>query len=202
MLLLPSYASPQRIWRIWWSTSENLANMVEYIVQELAQTWERAGRQTRVVCHAPLAVLRLDWKQIGKALKQVAACAYALLPAQGGEVIIEAGLRKVGPQQHLDLKIRSCSIWTSRFAAAASGPQDSQLWSHPFSHRSGCAFPAFYLGEGLSTRAQFGPGATNREPPAWANLFPTDQSPAKLLHSSLSRLKQFAVIEDLSHFLI
>jgi K+-sensing histidine kinase KdpD len=103
---LKEYVTPPEL-RI---STGSLANMVEDIVQEVARTWELPGRQTRVVCHAPLAVLRLDWKQIGKALQQVAACAYALLPTEGGEVIIEAGLRKVGPQQHLDLKIRSCGV--------------------------------------------------------------------------------------------
>jgi hypothetical protein len=91
-------------------SAENLADMVEALVPEVTRPGEQPGRQTRIVCHAPLAVLRLDWKQIGQALKQVAACACALLPAAGGKVIIEAGLRKVGAQQHLDLKIRSCGV--------------------------------------------------------------------------------------------
>ncbi len=89
-------------------STENLANMVENIVREVAREWERPGRQTRVVCHAPLAALQLDWRQVGKTLERIAACAYALLPAEGGEVVIEVGLRKVGPQQYMDLKVRSC----------------------------------------------------------------------------------------------
>src|SRR5262245_51805645 len=79
-------------------------------------------------------------------------------------------------------------------SAATSGSQDSQLWSRRFSCRRGCALPTFYLGERLSTRAQFGPGATNREPSARTNVFPADQSSAKLLHFALSRLGQLTVI--------
>jgi hypothetical protein len=89
-------------------STENLANMVEQVVRDVAREWERPRRQTRVVCHAPLAALQMDWRQVGKALERIAACAYALLPVEGGEVVIEAGLRKVGPQQHMDLKVRSC----------------------------------------------------------------------------------------------
>jgi len=103
---LKEYISPPELH----PSAENLANMVEALVPEVTRPWEQPGRQTRIVCHAPLAVLRLDWKQIGQALKQVVACAYALLPAGGGKVIIEAGLRKVGSQQHLDLKIRSYGV--------------------------------------------------------------------------------------------
>jgi C4-dicarboxylate-specific signal transduction histidine kinase len=91
-------------------STENLANMVEDVVREVAREWERPGRQTRVVCCAPLAVLQLDWQQVGKALERIAMCAYAFLPAEGGEVVIEAGLRRVGPQQYLDLKVRSCGV--------------------------------------------------------------------------------------------
>src|SRR5712692_1811014 len=36
-------------------STENLANMVEHVVRAVAREWERPGRQTRMVCHAPLA---------------------------------------------------------------------------------------------------------------------------------------------------
>jgi len=91
-------------------STENLANMVEDIVREVAREWERPGRQTRVLCYAPLAALQLDWQQVGKVLERIVACAYALLPTEGGEVVVEAGVRRVGAQQHLDLKVRSCGV--------------------------------------------------------------------------------------------
>lgn len=103
---LEEYVSPSEVCL----STENLANMVEAVVREVAREWERPGRQTRGVCHAPLAALQLDWQQVGQALERIAACAYALLPAEGGEVVIEAGFRKVGPQQYLDLKVRSCGV--------------------------------------------------------------------------------------------
>jgi K+-sensing histidine kinase KdpD len=89
-------------------STENLANMVEESVREATREWERPGRQTRVVCYAPLTTLRLDWQQVGKVLERIVACAYAVLPAEGGEVVVEAGVRRVGAQQYLDLKVRSC----------------------------------------------------------------------------------------------
>ena len=101
---LEEYVSPPELCL----STENLANMVERVVWEVAREWERPGRQTRVVCHAPLAALQLDWRQVGKALERITACAYALLPAEGGKVVIEVGLRKVGPQQYMDLKVHSC----------------------------------------------------------------------------------------------
>jgi len=52
-----------------------------------------------VVCRDPLPALRLDWQQVGKALERLLTCAYALLPAEGGEVRVEAGLREVGAQR-------------------------------------------------------------------------------------------------------
>ena len=103
---LEEYVSPSELCL----STENLANMVENVIQEVARECERPGRQTRVICHAPLAALRLDWQQVGKALERIAVCAYALLPAEGGEVIIEAGLRRVGLQQYMDLKVRSCGV--------------------------------------------------------------------------------------------
>jgi K+-sensing histidine kinase KdpD len=55
-----------------------------------------------------LAALQLDWQQIGKVLERIVACAYAVLPAEGREVVVEAGVQRVGVQQYLDLKVRSC----------------------------------------------------------------------------------------------
>jgi signal transduction histidine kinase len=101
---LREYASPPELCL----STENLAKIVEDLVQEATREWERPGRQTRVLCHAPLAALRLDWQQVGKVLERIIACAYALLPPEGGEVVVEAGLRKVGVQQYVDLKVRSC----------------------------------------------------------------------------------------------
>ncbi len=54
---LEEYVSPSEVYL----STENLVNMVEAVVREIAREWERPGRQTRVVCHAPLAALQLDW---------------------------------------------------------------------------------------------------------------------------------------------
>jgi len=96
---LQEYASPPELCL----STETLANMVEDIVREVAREWERPGRQTRVICYTPLATLQLDWQQVGKVLERIVACAYALLPVEGGEVVVEVGLRKVGVQQYMDL---------------------------------------------------------------------------------------------------
>src|SRR5262245_31267343 len=46
------YFPPERV-----VSSENLAQVVEEVVQPVAQEWERAGRTTRVLCRAPLTAL-------------------------------------------------------------------------------------------------------------------------------------------------
>jgi hypothetical protein len=42
---------------------------------------------------------------VGKALERLLTCVYALLPAEGGEVVVEAGLREVEVQRYMELQV-------------------------------------------------------------------------------------------------
>jgi hypothetical protein len=87
--------------------SENLAEIVETVTQEVARAWEqKAEGATRVRLQAPYVTLEADWRQIKKALARTISCAYALAPPEGGEVIVEAGLRTQGVQQFIDFRVR------------------------------------------------------------------------------------------------
>ncbi|HXG20152.1 MAG TPA: hypothetical protein VNN62_13900 [Methylomirabilota bacterium] len=85
----------------------NLAEIVEESVQSIAPQWERPGRTTRIVCHAPLATFTADWRQIGLALARVVSCAYALLSTDGGEVLVESDAHAIGAQQSIDIQVYS-----------------------------------------------------------------------------------------------
>jgi hypothetical protein len=88
----------------------NLAEIVEDVVQKVAREWERPGRATRVLCHDPEAVLETDWRQIGKALARTIFCAYAMLPPEGGEVVVEAQTYTISIQRFIDIRVRSYGI--------------------------------------------------------------------------------------------
>src|SRR5206468_1789560 len=90
-----------------WYTIQSLAAVVADVTQQIQQHWQRQGVQPQVVCRDPLPALRLDWLQVGKALERLLSCAYALLPVEGGEVGVEAGLREVEAQRYVELQVRS-----------------------------------------------------------------------------------------------
>jgi hypothetical protein len=89
-------------------STANLAEAIEDAVQDAVREWERPGRSTRLVCHAPLSAFPLDWQQFGRAVKRTVSCAFALLPAQGGEVIVESNVRRIGAQRCVDVRVRNC----------------------------------------------------------------------------------------------
>jgi K+-sensing histidine kinase KdpD len=91
-------------------STKNLAGVVEEAVQKGAQGWKDSERRTRTICHAPLATFSLDWVQISRVLERIVSCAHVLLPSEGGEVVVEAGIRAVGPQQYVDLRVRSIGV--------------------------------------------------------------------------------------------
>jgi len=86
---------------------QNLAAVVTDVTRQTYKHWQRQGVQPQVVCRDPLPALRLDWQQVGKALERLLTCAYALLPAEGGEVGVEAGLREVEAQRYVELQVSS-----------------------------------------------------------------------------------------------
>jgi len=88
-------------------TLQNLAAVVTDVTRQTHKHWQRQGVQPQVVCRDPLPALRLDWQQVGKALERLLTCAYALLPAEGGEVGVEAGLREVEAQRYVGLQVSS-----------------------------------------------------------------------------------------------
>ena len=90
-----------------WYSIQSLAAVVTNVTQQIQQHWQRQGVQPQVVCRDPLPALRLDWQQVGKALERLLTCAYALLPAEGGEVRVEAGLREVEAQRYVELQVSS-----------------------------------------------------------------------------------------------
>src|SRR5439155_20184974 len=90
-----------------WYTIQSLAAVVADVTQQIQQHWQRQGVQPQVVCRDPLPALRLDWQQVGKALERLLTCAYALLPAEGGEVRVEAGLREVEARRYVELQVSS-----------------------------------------------------------------------------------------------
>ncbi|MBI3247474.1 MAG: HAMP domain-containing histidine kinase [Deltaproteobacteria bacterium] len=87
----------------------NLASTVEQAVYTVAPAWQQANRTTRVVCHDPLAEFSLDWRQIGKAVERLVTGAQALLPEEGGEVLVESGVRVVKTHPHIGIQVQSRS---------------------------------------------------------------------------------------------
>lgn len=88
----------------------HLTEIIKDIVQKVAREWERPGRATRVLCPDPQAVLETDWRQIEKALARTLFCAYAMLPPEGGEVVVEARTRTLSIHQLLDIRVRSHGV--------------------------------------------------------------------------------------------
>jgi nitrogen-specific signal transduction histidine kinase len=86
---------------------QSLAAVVTDIARKVQKQWSRQGVQLRVVCHDPLPPVRLDGQQMSKALERLLTCAYALRPTAGEEVVVEAGLRERGPQQYIEIEVRS-----------------------------------------------------------------------------------------------
>jgi len=90
-------------------STENLANVVERATKKVVQAWERPEWTMRTICHAPLATPRLDWRQIGSAIERAIFCAYALLPTEGGEVIVESTVAGIGAQRFVEIHVRGLS---------------------------------------------------------------------------------------------
>lgn len=88
----------------------NITEIIEDVVQEVAREWERPGRTTRVMCHDPEAMVEADWRQVEKTLARTVFCAYAMLPPEGGEVVVEAQRCLSGLPQLLDIRVRSHSV--------------------------------------------------------------------------------------------
>jgi hypothetical protein len=93
----------------------NLAEVVEDTVRKTACKWKAPGQTTRIICHAPLVSFEADWQQIGKTLQRTTLCAYALLPHEGGEITVESGVRSIGSQRFIDLRVRCHSATTLAF---------------------------------------------------------------------------------------
>ena len=93
-----------------WLSTQSLAAVVAEVTRQTHDHWHRPGGQLQVRCRDPLPALRLDWLQVGKALDRLLSCAYALLPAEGGEVGVEAGLRAVEAQQYVEIEVRSRGV--------------------------------------------------------------------------------------------
>jgi hypothetical protein len=89
------------------SWTGNLAAAIEEAVQDVAHEWKQPGQTTRVVCSTPLAEFSLDWRQLTKAVQRLVFCASAMLPVEGGEVIVESGVRNIGPQPLVDIRVQS-----------------------------------------------------------------------------------------------
>lgn len=89
--------------------TENLATTIAEAVQEGGREWERPGRTARVLCYTPLAELKLDWQCITKMVQRTVFCANAILPPEGGEVIIESNVRGIRAQQVVTICIQSHS---------------------------------------------------------------------------------------------
>lgn len=85
---------------------ENLADTVESIVQGAALEWAGPGHATRVRNHNPCETFEADWGQVEKALGRVIFCAYAMLPSESGEVLVEASVQALGGQQFIQIEIR------------------------------------------------------------------------------------------------
>ena len=84
----------------------NLAEMVESTMREVAREWERPGRSTRVRNLSPWETFEADWGRFEKALTHSAFCAYAMLPPEGGEVLVEASIQSLGSQRFIQLELR------------------------------------------------------------------------------------------------
>jgi len=93
-----------------WRSIQNLAAVVADVARQAQEQWHREGVQLQVVCCDPLPALRLDWLQVGKALERLMTCVYALLPAEGGEVVVEAGLREVEAQRYVEIQVSSRGV--------------------------------------------------------------------------------------------
>ncbi|MBI3304173.1 MAG: hypothetical protein HYZ72_19080 [Deltaproteobacteria bacterium] len=105
-------------------STSSLAAVVEETVRGVAQEWEQPGRSVRVVCPEVLPALRLDWQQLGKALERVLRGAYGLLPVEGGEILVEAGLREERAHAYVEIKVRICG-------AAELGGEEAEVFT-PF----------------------------------------------------------------------
>lgn len=86
---------------------ENLATVIEEAVQEGGHEWERPGRTTRVISHAPLAEPELDWQCLTKIVRRTVFCAHAILPPEGGEVVIESNVHNLRAQQVVTIRVQS-----------------------------------------------------------------------------------------------
>jgi signal transduction histidine kinase len=87
---------------------ESLAAVLQEVVHHEEKEWHRQGVRLRMACRSPLPLVQLDLQQFRPALERVIAFACALLP-RGGELEIEAGLRKISGQRYVELKVASCS---------------------------------------------------------------------------------------------
>lgn len=125
LLELREYCSPSEGQR--WTA--NLAETIENVVQEVARECEQPGQATRVVCHDPKVVLEMDWRQIAKTLRRTIFCAYAMLPPEGGEVVVEARTYTMNVQRFLDIRVRS-------YGAVSLSVEEETLFS-PFTSLNG-----------------------------------------------------------------
>jgi hypothetical protein len=104
-LELREYCFPPTV-TLW---TKNLATSLEEALQESVREWERPGRTARIICYAPLSEFTLDWQHVTKAVQRTVFCAYAMLPLEGGELIVESGVRTIGAQQFIDIRVQSRS---------------------------------------------------------------------------------------------
>lgn len=99
---LREYCFPPTV-KLW---TKSLAAAMEEAVHDS----DSRGQTMRVVCHAPLAEPRLDWQQVIKTVQRAVFCAQALLPQDGGEILVESHVRRLSAQQFVDIRVHSHSI--------------------------------------------------------------------------------------------
>jgi hypothetical protein len=91
-------------------SARNVANEIEAAVQRVAPTWTPAGWATRLVCRAPLATLRMDWRQVNSAVERTLSSVFALLSGEEGVVLVESDLVNVNARQFIELRIQSRTV--------------------------------------------------------------------------------------------
>jgi len=94
------YFSPPELYL----STDNLGAILAEVAQRVEKEWSRQGGRLRVVPGGPLPPLRLDWRQFRSTVERILMFCCALLPQQGG-LEVEAGLREVGVQQYIELKV-------------------------------------------------------------------------------------------------
>jgi nitrogen-specific signal transduction histidine kinase len=90
----------------------SLTVVIAEVVRKVTQEEEAAGRSVRVVCPESLPMVRLEWQHLGKALERIVRCACALLPVEGGDVVVGAEVREEQPPGEVEVRVQICGAGT------------------------------------------------------------------------------------------